>query len=264
MCIHLHLSRPVRPSDVDVRHAFCRRRFRIVGRRRRRTRRVADYGDDVHVSRQIGEDVRRVVSPLDDVGGFRPVAGVGGHVRETRGSVRRGSGRHGRRSGPLRRTREEGRPPGRAPQDAQADVREGGAVGTQEGVCVRQARVDDGTVCGRFLSARRREDRQLDGQPEGGRGDATTPAQGGRGRRRAEADRVAARVRRPVHGERRGEHRRTAGLGRRRVPSAARLRPHRGGPVERPAIGGRPAYDRRRVRPLVGSARPSRRSRGVP
>ena len=89
--------------------------------------------------------------------------------------------------------------PGRAPQDAQADVREGGAVGTQEGVCVRQARVDDGTVCGRFLSARRREDRQLDGQPEGGRGEATTPAQGGRGRRRAEADRVAARVRRPVH-----------------------------------------------------------------
>ena len=46
-----------------------------------------------------------------------------------------------------------------------------------------------------------------------------------------------------------------------RVPSALRLR---GGPVERPAIQGCPAYDRRRVPLLVGSARPSVRSCGVP
>ena len=73
----------VRPSDFHVDYAFCRRRFRIgyVGKRRRRqrTRHVSDNGDDVCVDRQIGEDVRRIVSPLDDVGGFRPVEGVGGH-----------------------------------------------------------------------------------------------------------------------------------------------------------------------------------------
>ena len=55
---------------------------------------------------------------------------------------------------------------------------------------------------------------------------------------------MAAEVRRPLHRARRSAHRRTAGLGRRqagegqRVPSAPRLRPHRGGPVERPPIGG--------------------------
>ena len=168
------------------------------------------------------------------------------------------------------RPREERRPPGRASQGTQADVREGGAVGPQEGVHVRQARGDDGTVRGRFLPASRREDRQLDDQPEGGRGETMAPAQGGQRRHREEADTVVAEVRRPLHRARRNAHRGRAVLGRRqegdgqRVPSAPRLRPHRGGPVERPAIGGRPAVDRRRVPPLVGGARPSRRSRGVP
>ena len=69
---------------------------------------------------------------------------------------------------------------------------------------------------------------------------------------------------------RRNAHRGRAGLGRlqagdgQQVPSAPRLSPNRGGPVERPAIEGRPGDDRRRVPPLVGGARPSRRSRGVP
>ena len=143
-------------------------------------------------------------------------------------------------------------------------------MGTQEGVYVRHARGDDGTVRGRFLPAGRREDRQLDDQPEGGRGETTAPAQEGRRRHREEADTVAVEVRRPLHRARRNAHRGRAGLGRRqagdgqRVPSAPRLRPHRGGPVERPAIGGRPADDRRRVPPLVDGAWPSRRSRGVP
>ena len=52
--------------------------------------------DDDDVYRQISEDVRRIVSPLDDISGFRPVAGVGGHVREAHDSVHGASGRHRR------------------------------------------------------------------------------------------------------------------------------------------------------------------------
>ena len=37
-------------------------------------------------------------------------------------------------------------------------------MGPQEGVHVRQARSDDGTVRGRFLPAGRREDRQPEGE----------------------------------------------------------------------------------------------------
>ena len=155
-------------------------------------------------------------------------------------------------------------------QGAQADIREGGAVGPQEGVHVRQARSDDGTVRGRFLPAGRRKDRQMDDQPESGRGETKTPAQEGRRRHREEADTVAAEVRRHLHRARRNAHRERAGLGRRqagegqRVPSSPRLSPHRGGPVERPAIEGRPGDDRRRVPSLVGGAQPSRRAGGVP
>ena len=224
-------------------------------RRRQRTRHVVDNSYDVYVDRQTSKDVRRIVSPLDDVGGFRPAAGVGRHVRDAHGSVRGGSGRHRRQSRPLRRPREVRRPPRRASQGAQADVREGGAAGPQEGVRIRQALSDDGTVRGRFLPAGRREDRQLHDQPEGGRGKATAPAQGGRRRHREEADTVAAEVRRPLHRERRNAYRGRAGLGRRqaddgqRVPTAPRLRPHRGDPVEWPAIMGRPADDHRRVPP---------------